>query len=80
MGISFSYVNPFQVVFFFFFGPLEGQVVRRFSDALNPYPLTQYMDLTFIHSSVVMVSLMTLGRHCFDGILGNPCCYHSFEQ
>ena len=61
MGVSFSYVNPFQVVVFLFvfFGPLGGQAVRRFSDALNTYLLTQYMDLTFIHSAVVMVPLMT---------------------
>ena len=44
---------------FVFFGPLGGQAFRRFSDGLNTYPLTQQMDLAFIHSFVVMVPLMT---------------------
>ena len=44
----------FTLLLSFFFGPLGGQ-----ADALNMYALTQYMDLTFIHFSVVMVPLMT---------------------
>ena len=59
MGVGFSYGNHFQVcLFWFLFGPLGGQLVRRFSDALNTYRLTQYIDLTFVHSSVVMLPLM----------------------
>ena len=59
MGVGFSYGNHFQVcLFWFLFGPLGGRLVRHFSDALNTYHLTQYIDLNFIHYSVVMVPLM----------------------